>query len=118
MIWADLYANTPGGDWALAPAVLGGDPANLFSFFPTYERGAMTIEGFREILGDDTAFFDFAKAIQTQFAHGNISTAEFIAAAKAASGFSGARLTLLGDYFQQWLYGTVKPTITPADFAP
>ena len=118
VIWADLYANTPGGDWALAPAVLGGDPANLFSFFPTYERGAMTIEGFREILGDDTAFFDFAKAIQTQFAHGNISTAEFIAAAKAASGFSGARLTLLGDYFQQWLYGTVKPTITPADFAP
>ena len=118
VIWADLYATTSNGDWALAPAVLGGDPANLFAFFPTYERGAMTIEGFREILEDDTAFFDFAKSIQAQFAHGNISTAEFIAAAKAASGFSGARLTLLGDYFQQWLYGTVKPTITPADFAP
>ena len=50
VIWADLYATTPDGDWALAPAVLGGDPANLFAFFPTYERGAMTIEGFREIL--------------------------------------------------------------------
>ena len=80
----------------MAPAVLDGDPANLFSFFPTYERGAMTIEGYREIVGDDTAFFDFAKAIQTQFAYGNITTAEFIAAAKAASGFSGARLDPAG----------------------
>ncbi len=116
-IWDDDYANTPASDWAIAPAALDGDPANLFAFFPTYERGAMTIQGFREIVGDP-AFFDFAKSIQTRFAHGNISTAEFIDAAKAASGFTGDRLALLDDYFQQWLYGTVKPTVIPDDFAP
>ena len=118
-IFADLYANTPGEDWALAPAVLGGDPANLFAFFPTYERGAMTIEGYREIVGDDTAFFDFAQAISDavrprQHQHRASSSPR----RRPASGFSGAELALLDDYFQQWLYGTVKPTITPADFAP
>src|SRR4029078_4222530 len=46
-IFADLYANTPDEDWELAPAILGGDPANLFAFFPTYQRGAMTVEGYR-----------------------------------------------------------------------
>ena len=30
-IFADLYANTPDEDWELAPAILGGDPANLFA---------------------------------------------------------------------------------------
>jgi hypothetical protein len=34
-IFADLYATTPDEDWAIAPAILDGDPANLFAFFPT-----------------------------------------------------------------------------------
>ena len=67
----DSLYNNPGFDWSLAPAVLDHDPANLFDFFPTYLRGAMTLEGFREIVGD-AAFLDFAKAIQTEFAYGNI----------------------------------------------
>jgi hypothetical protein len=33
-IFDDLYANTPAGDWETAPAILDGDPANLFHFFP------------------------------------------------------------------------------------
>ena len=115
-IFDDLYSTTPDEDWEIAPAVLDGDPANLFAFFPTYERGAMTVQGYREIVGDDV-FFGFAEEVQQQFAYGNISTAEFIAAALASSGLQGARLSLLGDYFQQWLYGETKPTIVPDDFA-
>ena len=115
-IFADLYATTPDEDWEIAPAILDGDPANLFAFFPTYQRGAMTLEGFREIVGDEQ-FFTFAKGLISGHAHANIGTRQFIAEAKQASGFSGARLELLDQYFQQWLYGATKPTIVPADFS-
>ncbi len=33
-IFDDLYANTPDEDWEIAPAVLDGDPANLFVGVP------------------------------------------------------------------------------------
>ena len=115
-IFADLYASTPDEDWATAPAILDGDPASLFSFFPTYQRGAMTVEGYREIVGDQR-FFDFARGLMSNHRHGNISTATFIAEAKQASGLTGAELDLLDQYFQQWLYGEAKPTILPGDFA-
>jgi aminopeptidase N len=114
-IWDDLYANTPADEWETAPAVLDGDPANLFHFFPTYQRGAMTVQGYREIVGDQK-FFQFAKDLLDEFAYGNISTQEFIAFAEEQSGFGGAKLQLLDDYFQQWLYGEEKPTIVPEDF--
>jgi Peptidase family M1 domain/Peptidase M1 N-terminal domain len=111
----NLY-NNPGFDWSLAPAVLGGDPANLFDGSATYARPGAMIQGYREILGDDTLFFNFAKQIQSQFAYGNISTQQFIDLAESYSGFTGAELALLDQYFQQWLYGTEKPTVSPADF--
>ena len=116
VIFDELYAETPEEDWAIAPAILDGDPANMFASFPTYDRGAMTIQGYREIVGDDV-FFEFVQAIQAQFAYGNISTAEFIDVALDSSGFQGADLALLNDYFQQWLYGETKPTILPESFA-
>ena len=115
-IFDDLYANTPAEDWEIAPAILDGDPANLFVTFPTYDRGAMTVEGYREIVGDPT-FYAFAKSLQTDLIHGNVSTQEFIERAKEASGLEGAELELLDQYFQQWLYGEQKPTILPEDFA-
>ena len=115
-IFDELYAETPEEDWAIAPAILDGDPANMFASFPTYDRGAMTIQGYREIVGDDV-FFAFVQAIQAQFVYGNISTAEFIDVALDSSGFQGADLALLNDYFQQWLYGETKPTILPEAFA-
>jgi aminopeptidase N len=111
----DEYANAPNGSWAIAPATLDGDPANMFATFPTYTRSGTMLAGFREILGH-AAFDNFARALQTQFAHGNIDTPQFIAFAEQSSGFSGARLAKLDSYFQQWLYGTQKPTLTPADF--
>ena len=69
-----LYAD-PAFDWSIAPAVLDGDPANLFLNDPTYARGGMTLQAYREILGDDDLFFAFAKQIQQRFRYGNISTA-------------------------------------------
>jgi aminopeptidase N len=114
-IFDDLYANTPAEDWEIAPAILDGDPANLFLSFPTYDRGAMTVQGYREIVGDAT-FFAFAKGLLEEFAYDNVSTEEFIEEAKDASGFDGAKLDLLDEYFQQWLYGEEKPTILPEDF--
>ncbi len=111
-----LYANTPAEDWEIAPAILDGDPANLFAFFPTYQRGAMTLQGYREIVGD-AKFFGLARKIVDKYAYSNISTKQFIAEAKKASGLKGAKLTKLDQYFQQWLYGETKPTILPEDFA-
>ncbi len=115
-IFDDLYANAPAEDWEMAPAILDGDPANLFAFFPTYQRGAMTVQGYREIVGDQK-FFRFANALLDRYAYGNIRTEEFIRDAKRASRFGGAKRALLDGYFQQWLYGETKPTILPDDFA-
>ncbi len=114
-IFDDLYASTPAEDWAIAPAVLDGDPANLFVTFPTYDRGAMTVQGYREIVGDD-AFVPFARAIQRRFRHGNISTTEFIDFAVRRSRLRGDERALLEEFFQQWLYGEARPTILPEDF--
>ncbi|MEZ5184156.1 MAG: M1 family aminopeptidase [Candidatus Nanopelagicales bacterium] len=111
-----LYASTPAEDWEVAPAVLDGDPANLFEYFPTYQRGAMTVQGYREIVGD-TKFFSLAQRLNQRYRYGNINTRQFIAEAKRASNFKGAKLALLHQYFQQWLYGETKPTILPEDFA-
>jgi hypothetical protein len=114
-IWDELYANTPAEDWEMAPAVLDGDPANLFHFFPTYQRGAMTVQGYREIVGDQR-FFEFTRDLLEEFAYDNVSTKEFIAFAKQQSGLTGADLQLLDVYFEQWLYGETKPTVVPEDF--
>ena len=111
----DNYDNASANDWSIPPATLDGDPANLFANFPVYVRSAMTLEGYRQIVGDP-AFFDFAAELQSRYGYGNVTTAEVISLAKELSGFTGADLDLLNDYFQQWLYGSVKPTILPSDF--
>lgn len=111
------YDDATAEDWSIPPATLDGDPANLFAHFPTYVRGAMTLEGYRQIVGEGR-FFAFADGLLASYGYSDASTAEIVAAAKAASGLGGAKLELLDGYFQQWLYGDVKPTILPADFAP
>ena len=69
----------------------------------------------RQIVGDQR-FFDFARAIQREFRHGNLSTAELIEFAKGLSGFGGPKREMLDQYFEQWLYGEVQPTILPENF--
>ena len=86
---------------------------------PVYNRPAAMIEGYRQIVGD-TAFFAFQKAIVTEHEHGLITGDQFVALAKRIAaekaGFVGSNLTKLDTYFQQWLYGTVKPTLNPTTF--
>ena len=93
--------------------------AGLFSTFPVYTRGAMTIEGLREIIGD-TAFQALIKTWLTENKYANADTAAFVATAKRIArdvgGFDSSNLAKLDNYFQQWLYGAGKPTLTPTAF--
>jgi aminopeptidase N len=113
-VFADLYETLPDDFWTLAPADLDGDPANLFSGV-VYDRGAMVVEGTRQILGA-AGFAELIGRLMSDFRYDNISTAEFIGLAEDVSGFTGARLSLLGQFYEQWLYGEQKPTILPEDF--
>ena len=111
-----MYGTTNG--WSVAPANLPG-AANLFDTFPVYNRPAAMLEGYRQIVGD-TAFFAFQKALVTEHAYSTIDEAQFIALAKRIAteraGFTGSNVTKLDEYFQQWLRGTVKPTLNPTTF--
>jgi aminopeptidase N len=111
----DAIYNDPAFDWTVAPAVLDNDPANLFHFDPVYQRPAMMLEGYHQIVGDER-FFDFARALVDEFGYGNISLNEFVDLAKDFSGLEGAQLQLLDDYFQEWLFLEAQPTILPEDF--
>jgi aminopeptidase N len=104
--------------WNVPPANLPR-AANLFDTWPVYTRPAMMIEGLRQILGD-TAFQAMIKAWTTNYRYGNADTAAFIALAKQIaadkSGFESSNLSKLDAYFQQWLFGTTKPTLNPTSF--
>jgi hypothetical protein len=106
------------GGWSIPPANLG-TAENLFVTMPVYNRPAAMLEGYRQIVGD-TAFFAFQKAIVTEHEHSTITGDQFVALAKRIAtekaGFTGSNLTKLDAYFQQWLFGTVKPTLNPTTF--
>lgn len=106
------------GRWNTPPAELPS-AADLFSRFPVYTRPAMMIEAYRQIVGD-SAFVAFQHALVTEYAYSSISGEQFIALAKrvaqASSGFRGAHLSVLDEFFQQWLHGAVKPGLTPETF--
>jgi hypothetical protein len=93
--------------------------AGLFSTFPVYTRGAMTLEALRQIIGDG-AFTELARMWQSDYRYGNATTADFIALAKRIardrSGFEASNLAKLDTFFQQWLYTPAKPTMTPTTF--
>ena len=115
-LFDELYTTTPDEDWEIAPAVLDGDPANLFVGFPVYDRGAMIVQGTREIIGEPR-FRALIRVLMTDYRYGNISSRQFIAEVKRVSGFGGARLALLDQFLEQWIYGETKPTILPEDFS-
>lgn len=104
---------TPGGKWETPPA----EPtaAGLFDTFPTYTRPAMMIEALRQILGE-TEFTRLTRQWQGAHRYGNGTEAEFIELAQEVSGFTGAQLARLNDFFQEWLYGTTQPLITGENF--
>ncbi len=102
------YAKPAGsGLWQIPPAV----PASASEIFAPaiYERGAMTLEALREIVGDG-AFYAIMRTWAAEHAYGNAATPQFIALAERGSG------KRLGAFFADWLYDADKPAITPATF--
>ncbi|MDA0163034.1 M1 family metallopeptidase [Solirubrobacter ginsenosidimutans] len=110
--------NRASNNWTTPPANLPSASV-LFSNFPVYTRPATMIEGLRQIMGEP-AFRELLKAWQTTYRHGNADTAAFIALAKSTAatkgGFVQANVDKLDTYFQQWLFGTVKPALNPTTF--
>jgi hypothetical protein len=104
--------------WDIPPANLP-DASVLFAEFPVYTRPAMMLEAYRQIVGNST-FIAFQRAIFSEHAYSTITGAQFIALAKRLaqerSGFEASHLARLDEFFQQWLFGVGKPTITPTTF--
>lgn len=113
--WNTNYQGPTDPKWDTIPTVLNNDPADLFSTFPTYTRGAMTYEGYRQIVGTPK-FFEFARELQERFQFGNVSSEDVVDLMLEVSEFEGDDLALLEDYFDQWLYQAGRPTITSNDF--
>ena len=114
--WNTNYAGPTDPKWDTIPTELNDDPVDLFSTFPTYTRGAMTYEGYRQIVGTQK-FFEFARELQERYAYDNVSSEEVVALMIEVSEFEGDDLELLEDYFDQWLYQAGRPTITSDDFS-
>jgi aminopeptidase N len=110
--------NRATNNWSVPPANLPSASV-LFSNFPVYNRPATMIEGLRQIIGEP-AFQALIKNWQTTYRYGNADTAAFIAMTKQVAaekgGFVQANLDKLDQYFQQWLFGTVKPALNPTTF--
>jgi aminopeptidase N len=103
--------NNPSMNWSIPPAA-PPTAADMFDQDAMYTRGAMVMEALRQILGEpkfQAVLADYLAA----HTYGNASTKQFIDLVKAEGGRDPARLDA---FFQQWLYGTAKPTITPANF--
>jgi aminopeptidase N len=106
--WNAHYAR-PADDelWEVAPA---NPAADEIFHEATYVRGAMTLEGLRQIVGDAT-FFEIMRRWHEENEYGVVTTADFIALAERVSGRE------LSPYFQDWLYEVGKPSITPASYS-
>jgi aminopeptidase N len=76
----------------------------------TYTRGAMTLEGLRQIVGDP-AFFEIMRRWHSENRYGVVTTADFTRLAERVSGRE------LDRYFQDWLYESGKPTTLPSNYS-
>jgi hypothetical protein len=100
-------------DWSVPPAE---PPAasDLFNGDAMYTRGAMVLEALRQIIGEP-AFFAMTKAWLTEHSYRAWATSDFIALVKREAPASVSR-DRLDEFFEQWLYGDEKPSITPETF--
>jgi aminopeptidase N len=62
------------------------------------------VHALRRTIGDP-AFFALLKSWPAEYRDGNVRTEDFIAAAERAAGKD------LGDFFEAWLFGKVKPPL-------
>jgi aminopeptidase N len=104
--------------WNVPPGTVP-TAAQMFTTFHTYTRPGMMLEAYRQIVGSP-AFFAFQRALLAEHGGGDINAAEFMALAKRIAqeraGFTGSNLTKLDTFFQQWIFGVGKPTMTPTTF--
>jgi aminopeptidase N len=114
--WNTNYQGPTDPKWNTIPTELNDDPVDLFATFPTYTRGAMTYEGYRQIVGTQK-FFEFARELQSRFAYDNVSSEQVVDLMIEISDFTGDDLALLEEYFDQWLYEAGRPTVTSDDFS-
>ncbi len=114
--WNTNYGGPTDPKWNTIPTELNDDPVDLFATFPTYVRGAMTYEGYRQIVGTQK-FFEFARELVNRFKYDNVSSEQVVDLMLEVSDFTGDDLDLLEDYFDQWLYQAGRPTITSDDFS-
>jgi aminopeptidase N len=77
----------------------------------------MVIQATYEILGED-GFETLVDRLVTDFRYGNISTQQYVDLVAEVSGFTGADLEELLEFYDQWLYGEEKPTMLPEDVGP
>jgi aminopeptidase N len=90
-------------NWNIPPALIPG-AANLFvPSFPSYNRGAMTLQALRVKIGD-AVFFPMMRKWYADNRDSNVTTEQFIALAESASGQQ------LDAFFDVWLYQPGKPT--------
>ena len=95
----DGVDDDPAFDWSLPPALPAAD--TLFTE-PVYNRGALTYEGLRQIIGD-AAYFDFLRTMYERFQYGAITTADVMAVAEEVSGRD------LDQFFADYLYTPGQP---------
>jgi aminopeptidase N len=89
--------------WQIPPALIPGPEALFVPSFPSYDRGAMTLQALRVKVGD-TVFFRMMRAWYAENRNGNVTTADLIALAERESGQQ------LDAFFDVWLYQAGKPT--------
>jgi aminopeptidase N len=96
------YRRATAKDWKQRPAEPGR--RGLFSYFPTYTRGAMALHALRTTVGD-RAFFRIVRSWTASRAHGHATTEDFMAHAERVS-----RRDLDG-LFAQWLFKSGRPAL-------
>ncbi|MFD0855003.1 M1 family aminopeptidase, partial [Actinomadura adrarensis] len=105
-IFQRSYRQADAKSWKQRPAEPGGRKT-LFSYFPTYTRGAMTVHALRKTVGD-RAFFRIVRSWTAQRAHGHATTDDFVAHAERVSKRNLDRL------FRDWLFKTGRPPLPKA----
>ena len=76
----------------------------------------MIVEGTRQIIGP-VRFRALIRELDDRLSLRQHQLARLHHRGEGASGFSGARLALLDQFLEQWIYGETKPTILPEDFS-
>ncbi|HEV2815419.1 MAG TPA: M1 family metallopeptidase, partial [Solirubrobacteraceae bacterium] len=98
-------------DWSVPPA--NPPPDEIFNVDAMYNRGAMVMEALRQIAGEPT-FLDLNRKWLNDHAYSHATTADFIELFRTHAGVNRTQLAI---FFDEWLYRSGKPGITPDNFA-